>query len=791
MVKDPAGKPLEFVTLLLVKAGDSTLVKGAVSDDQGQYTVESVPSGAYRVAASMMGRQKVYSEPFTIGTEHRNHQVLPLVVQEEARQLDKVTVKAQKPFIEQHLDKTVLNVENSIVASGGTALEILEKAPGVVVNLQSEQISLKGRENVLVMLDGKPTYLSTAEVLELLRNTPSNTVETIELITNPSARYDAAGTAGIINIRLKRNKSGQPLNGNLTVGAGYGRFAKYNAALTLNARPGKWSFFGNYAVDQRNYWSMAKIDRRLPTTTPPTLIRQENYRPIQNTSHTYRLGADYAFSKRTTVGLLLNGTKVNGTSQGGTTSTIYPENGLTSSQRTQNDNRRDISRLAANVNFRHQFDSTRRGGKGRALTVDVDYSDARFHPDELFETRYLNARQTETGPRSFQRLNLVSDALIRAAKADYVHPFDARTTLEAGWKSSYVTLNNDLRVETKLAEAGQTVPWQLDTGRTNQFEYRESIHAGYVSGRRIWTGWTLQVGLRLEQTQTDAHSLTASRTVSRSYLNLFPSVALTRNVGENHAFQYSFSRRIDRPNYQYLNPFIRVFDPYTYQQGNPYLKPQFTDAFQIGYSYREETTISLSYNRTRNVVADINEQNDQTGVTRITFTNLARQTNISLNLSAPLRFSRGWSSRNSASLFRDAYRADVGGTPLNYRQVSANLNSNHTFTMGHGLTAELTASYSSPYVYSQNRMKSFGQVSIGVQKTLWQKKAVLRFNWNDLLQTQRFYGTVQFQNMDFRFATYTETRVARLTFTYNFGNQKLKGAGNRRTVSDEEQRRMN
>ncbi|RAJ95874.1 outer membrane receptor protein involved in Fe transport [Larkinella arboricola] len=791
LVKDSAGKPLELVTLLLVKAGDSTLVKGAVSDAQGQYTVESVPSGEYRVAASMMGHQKVYSEPFTIDSQHNKYQLAPLVVQEETRQLDKVTVKAQKPFIEQHLDKTVLNVENSIVASGGTALEILEKAPGVVVNLQSGQISLKGRDNVLVMLDGKPTYLSTAEVLELLRNTPSNTVETIELITNPSARYDAAGTAGIINIRLKRNKSGRPLNGNLTVGTGYGRFAKYNAALTLNARPGKWSFFGNYAIDQRHYWSMAKIDRRLQTTTPPTLIQQENYRPIQNTSHTYRFGADYAFSKRTTLGLLVNGTKVNGASQGGATSTLYQSDVLTSAQRTQNDNQRDISRLAANVNFRHQFDTTRRGGKGRELLVDVDYSDASFHPDELFETRYFNARQVETGPRSSQHLDMVSDASIRAGKVDYIHPFDRQTTLEAGWKSSYVTLNNDLRVETKSAEVGQTVPWQLDTGRTNQFEYREIIHAGYLSGRRTWTGWTLQVGLRLEYTQTDAHSVTANSTVSRSYLNLFPNVTLTRKVGENHQFQYAFSRRIDRPNYQYLNPFIRVFDPYTYQQGNPYLKPQYTDAFQIGYSYKEETTVSLGYNRTRDVVVDINEQNDQTGVTRITFTNLARQSNISLTLSTPLRFSRWWSSRHSASIFRDAYRAELGGTPLHYRQLSANLNSSHTFVFGHGLTAELTASYNSPYVYSQNRMKAFGQVSIGVQKSLWQKKAVLRFNWNDLLQTQRFYGKVRFQNMDFRFGTYTETRVARLTFTYNFGNQKLKGGGNRRTVSEDEQRRMN
>ncbi|GAB3249328.1 outer membrane beta-barrel family protein [Larkinella harenae] len=795
-VQEPTGQPLELVNVLLVKAADSAqgpeqVVKGAVSNAQGQYVFEAVRPGTYRVAASLMGYQKIYSKPFTVDESRLQHVLPPLVIQQAVRTLDNVTVKAQKPFIEQQIDKTVLNVENSIVASGGTALEVLEKAPGVVVDLQSERISLKGRENVLVMIDGKPTYLSTAEVLDLLRNTPSNTVETVELMTNPSARYDAAGTAGIINIRLKRNKSRQPLNGQLSVGAGYGRYAKYNTALTLNARPGKWSFFGNYAFDQRNYWAFATIDRRLNTGGQATLIHQENYRPIQNTSHTFRLGADYAFSKRTALGWQLNGLKVNGKSQGGTNGEIYQSEKLTALQQTENDHRRTISRLSTNVNFRHQFDSTRRGGKGRELLVDVDYSDASFHPVERFETRYLTPQQTETGPRSFQRLNTVSKAVIRAAKADYVHPLDGRTTLDVGWKSSFVTLNNDLRAEIKQSEQGQSIPWQLDSSRTNQFEYRETIHAGYLTGRRTWTNWTLQVGLRLEQTQTDAQSLTTRNTVSRSYLNWFPSLTLTRKLGNNHQLQYAFSRRIDRPNYQYLNPFIRVFDPYAYQQGNPYLNPQYTTVFEVGYSYKDETTVSLSYNRTQDVIVDINEQNDQTGVTRITFINLSKQHNLSLNLSAPLRLTRWWSSRNSASIFYNAYHAEIGGTPLNYSQLSANLSSSHSLVLPHGFTAELIAAYSSPYVYSQNRMRAFGQLNVGIQKSLWQKKAVLRLNWNDLFQTQRFYGTVQFQNMDFRFATYTETRVARLTFTYNFGNREMKALRNRRTVSEEEQNRMN
>lgn len=785
------GKPMEFVNVFLLKAADSSLVKGAVTDQLGRYEFASVGVGTYRVSANGLGFQRVYSESFELNAGQQTYQVPLFALQELAQQLAHVTIKAQKPFIEQQIDKTILNVENSLVASGGTVLEILEKAPGVVVDLQAERISLKGRENVLVMIDGKPSYLSVGQVMELLRNTPSNTVETIELISNPSSRYDAAGTAGIINIRLKRNRSDQALSGNVTLGGGQGRFPKYNASALLNARRGKWTLFGNYAFDKRDYWSVANIDRRLSPNGLPTLIRQTSYRPIQNTGHTYRLGADFAPDKRNMFSVLVNGMSMGQKSQGGTESDTYQSDVLTLSERTQNANRRTVSRLAVNGNYRHVFDSTRRGGKEHELLVDIDYSNASFRPSEQFVTQYLNARQEEIGPRTYQRLNTTSNALIQAAKLDYSYPFDKRTMLEMGLKGSYVTLGNDLLVETQSAEAGQTTPWLVDTSRSNQFTYRERIIAGYFTARRTWGDWTLQVGLRTEQTQNEAESVTANSVVERSYINLFPSVTLTRNLGENHQFQYSFGRRIDRPDYQYLNPFIRIFSPYAYQQGNPYLKPQYTDAFQVSYSYKQETTISAGFNRITDVIVDVNEQNDLTGATRITFANLAEQMSINVTGSIPYRFASWWSSRNTGSILYNAYQAELAGSPLNYTWFTTNLSTTHSFLLGRGLTGELVATYNSPYVYSQNMMQAFGQVSIGLQQTLWQKKAVLRFNWSDLLQTQRFRGAVDFQQMNFRFATYSETRIARLTFTYNLGNKNVKGATNRKTVSEEEQRRMN
>lgn len=246
IVKDVAGKPLEFVSLMLLKATDSTLVKGVVSNATGAYEFENVTEGNYRVAATQLGYQKIHSESFTVDASHTRITVPTLTMQEQRKVLSEVTVTAKKPFIEQQIDRTIVNVENSIVSSGSTALEVLEKAPGVTIDRQNEQIQLKGKQGVIVMIDGKQTYLSGQEVTNLLKNTPSDNIEKIEIITNPSSKYDAAGNSGIINIRMKKNKN-FGTNGSIIVGVGYGRYEKSNPSLRLNHREGKINIFGNYS----------------------------------------------------------------------------------------------------------------------------------------------------------------------------------------------------------------------------------------------------------------------------------------------------------------------------------------------------------------------------------------------------------------------------------------------------------------------------------------------------------------------------------------------------------------
>ncbi|GAA4465950.1 outer membrane beta-barrel family protein [Nibrella saemangeumensis] len=782
-VRDAAGRPLEFVTMLLLRANDSTLVKGAISDASGQYTIDNVAAGSYRVATSLVGYQKVFSAVIAVDADHPKVIVPALGTKEDTRTLGEVKVTAKKPFIEQLADKTVVNVENSIVSSGGNALEVLEKAPGVQVDSQNDRISLKGRDGVLIMIDGKQTFLSAAEVTNLLRNTPSNSIQSIEIITNPSAKYDAAGNSGIINIKMKRGTNQDGTNGSASLGGGYGRLPKANGGLTLNHRQGNWALFGNYNYDYREAFGTIDAYRYFKEGNS---VRNKGYRPSEFSGHTFKTGADYFLGKKNTFGFMLNGMVNSNRAQINNDNYLYDsQNSLQSLLTMINTSKRTMQRLAGNVNYKHTFDSSPNGGSGKELTMDLDYSRFSINPRDNMVTRTFNAVNEETAPALFQRNTTQSEVIIRAAKLDYVHPLGKSAKLEAGWKSSYVTTDNDVRFEQQTAG-----DWQIDPNRTNQFVYNETIHAAYLNGSKDWGKWSVQGGLRMEHTNSVGNSVTMNKVVDRSYTNLFPSVFVTQNISKDHQLRYSYSRRIDRPSYQDLNPFIYILDPYTFTQGNPFLRPQYTNALQAAYTYKGATNISLGYNRTLDVITHLPEQNDETKVTRQSVINLNTLHNYSLSVGFPVTITKWWNMRQSIDLYYNKYNAEYLNQKLDYSQLAANLTMNHNFVLPNGFTAELSGFYSSPGLYGILKPKSIYAVNMGVQKSFWDKKANLRVNVNDIFFTQKFRGVIDYGNLNLRFLSTGETRVVRATFTYNFGNRNIKSARQRRTSVEDEQGRV-
>ncbi|MCY7350569.1 MAG: TonB-dependent receptor [Cytophagaceae bacterium] len=788
-ITDANRNAVEFATIMLLKSTDSTLIKGTVADAGGLFKLENVVEGSYLVAASQVGFQKTYSQVFKLNAG----QTLALPefhLPELSNQLNEVNVVAQKPFIEQQIDKTVVNVENSVVAAGNSALEVLERSPGVTVD-RDGNISLKGKADVRVMIDGKPTYLSNQDLANLLRNMQASQLATIEIMTNPPAKYDAAGNAGIINIRLKKAQN-MGLNGSVTLGYGYGMYGKQNGSLNLNYRQNKWNLFGTYSANRRLSWREQNITRVFREGDQVSAYfdqTAENFQRSHNQS--IKAGADYFVSKNTTIGVLLNGSAGRWGQTTSNVTDIYKGMTLPDKQTLTNSvTSQPWNNLASNVNFKHTFDTLGSSGQPRELTADLDYAFYNNNNDQTFDIRNLDALGN---PLTALRTDMGFQAGkvdIYSAKLDYVHPFSKTAKFEAGLKTSFVTTDNDMKFFIRL-QSDAPSPDSLDRSRTNQFVYRENINAAYINYSRQFKKTGVQLGLRLEHTTARGHQITTDSVFTRNYLNLFPSMFVRHELNKKNSLGFSYSYRIDRPDYGSLNPFQYFLDPYTYGQGNPYLKPQFTHAFEGTHTFGGFLTTTLNFSRTNDIMTDVLRQNDLQRVTFQTRDNIGYRQNMGLAVSASFPVTKWWTATPYLNLSRNRYVGQLLGADLDQSFVSVQGNLQNQFTFSKNWSAELGGFYTNGFLEGILVGKPMGQISAGVQRQLWNKKASIRLNVRDIFWTQYFRGSVRYQNLDVFIKSRWENRVANLTFSYRFGNTKVQAARRRSTGLESEAGRVN
>ena len=788
-----AGKPLEFSTLMLLKAKDSTLVKGSISNVDGKYAFDNVGAGSYLVAAQQIGYRKTYSAPFAVDEAHPAIEVPALSMTDETKSLTEVKVVAQKPFIEQQVDRTVMNVENSIVSSGNTALEVLEKAPGVTIDRQNDQIKLKGKAGVIVYIDGKQTYLSQQEVSNFLKNTPSDNIATIEIITNPGSKYDAAGNSGIINIKMKKNKN-FGTNGTFIIGTGYGwvksltgardDLPKFNSSLNLNHRDGKVNLFGNYSYVNRQSAQTNQINRTIPYNGRTTYFDQYSFRPNTFVGHSYKAGLDYFINQKSTIGVLFNGFTNDWRSAGQNNTLISDENRqLTSRPSTKTDAREFMTNVTGNVNYKYDFD-----GKGREWTIDADYVRYNGQNSNNLSTIYYKPDNSLNRPNQDVRNNMPSTINILAFKTDYVHPMKNGGKFETGLKSSFVNADNNTIYDTLQQETRQ---WLFDASRSNQFKYDENINAAYLNYAGKWGKLKYQTGLRAEHTHSVGTSITLNQRVDRNYLNLFPTVFLSRQLDTNNVLNLSYSRRIDRPDYQNLNPFVFYLDPYTYQKGNPFLRPQYTNSVELTHVYKNALTTTLGFSRTTDFInGETPRQIASQNITYVTPENLGHLDNLSLNLSFPLPVTKWWRMQNNLSGYYQNYQTVYSDTPYQVKLVAFNLYTSNNFTFSKTFSGEVSGWYNSASQYGFYRAQPMGGFSLGVQKKIMDGKGNLKLNVNDPFWLNQFRGRAVVQDINFYVGSRWESRQFRLTFTYRFGNQNVKSARDRNSATSAEQNRV-
>jgi hypothetical protein len=783
-ILDEKSEILPFVNVLLYTAADSSLAKAVTSDIEGNFVLEPSKDNAYYLKISMVGYQDLITPKFVINAQNPSFAFQPLKLQVAENALAELQVVAKKPFIEQQIDKTVVNVENSIVASGSTLLEILEKSPGVVVDRQNNALKLKNKTGVTVMIDGRRNYLSNEALIQFLNNLNSEQVVSIEIITNPSSKYDAQGNSGIINIKLKKNQN-FGTNGTLTLSAGNtflpnapNDITRLSTNLSLNHRTEKWNIYGNINPGRNKWYN----DNNLVRSTNYESLRSEFDQVSQRLgSGGYlngKVGADYFLSKKTTLGAMVDVNKWDGKGNStGLTNIVEIQNGTRTASSlipTSNSTNSEFN-ITTNFNLKHNFDEN-----GKEMTVDLDYSGFNNSGNQNFDNRFYDANQVQTS--SLIQRNPISTIIdIFAIKTDFSIPTKSKAKIDFGAKSSFVKTDNDFTFE-QLTDN----QWVNDPGKTNHFIYKEFVNAAYINYGKQFKKVGIQTGLRAEYTKSEGNSLTLNKVVPREYLSLFPTLFINQKIGEKHATRYSYSRRIGRPNYQQLNPFIFFLDPFTFQKGNEFLTPEFTDNLEFTYTYKDAVSLSLGYAHTRDNMFDIIEQEDITRKTFQTTTNLQKVENYSANLSFPIPVRKWWMMNNNMSVYYTRYRDNnVSGGVLDLGQVAYNFYTGNTFTFKKDWSAELSMWYNSPNIFGIiKQTKPQYAVNAGIQKKL-NKSSKLKLSANDIFLTSFFNGKIDYQNIDLKVSNRWASRRVSLTYTYNFGNQNVKSARRRSTATDD------
>ncbi|MDE1192415.1 MAG: TonB-dependent receptor [Arachidicoccus sp.] len=783
-VKYETNQPAPFATVLLLMAKDSATYKSAISDEHGNYRFTNIISGKYKVQAIAVGKKSASTAPFILDENHANNTLPDLILKEQEKQLQGVTVSAQKLLIEQHIDKMTVNVEGSIIATGNNVLEVLQKIPGITVD-QDGNISLKGKSGVTMMIDGKLTYLSADQLANLLRSMNSSQLSKIEIMTNPSAKYDAAGTAGIINIKLKKN-SGEGMNGSANIGYSEGVHAQFNGGVNMNYKKGKTNFFGNFnsyeGKSGRSFNLTRKFYNEDNLIEPSLIMHQYNPQINRNAYQSFKAGIDYNITNKHTIGVMVDGSfSTNKHTVTGPIHFLDKNYLLDSTAISHTQDKNPWHSLTYDLNYKWEIDSS-----GQEITANFDYSDFGSLMKQNLNTQFFFPDETDYQQPQLRRGRLPSDIHIKSGKIDYTLPLKGNTKLEAGWKSSFVTADNNVQYENFTDNN-----WKNDTGSTNHFIYKENINALYFNfSKEFKKGWSLQAGLRGEQTVSKANQITIDSLVKRNYFQLFPSIFLRKKLNDNNSIGASYSRRIDRPDYQDLNPFTYYIDQYTYSLGNSFLQPQFTNSFELNYTYKN-IIATLNYSHTSDAITRIIRQNNETHIAYETSDNLAKLNNLSLSFSVPVQITKWWNSNNYLNIFRNSYNGIINNGIFNSSRFEYNFNSTNTFTLPCDMKAELSGWYNSKAQNSVWLTDPQYSISFGLQKNLWNKKANLKLNVNDIFNTQRFKAAEKFMDIDMHINNKWESRRIALTFTYNFGNINLKTRDHSNSGIQDEQNRIN
>ena len=569
--------------------------------------------------------------------------------------------------------------------------------------------------------------------------------------------------------------------GVLNATAGYGNNFRGNAGINLNHRTNTVNLFGNYNHGQLGRDNYISIDR-ISKGSPDTYFMQigENYRKMKNNN--FKAGLDIFIDKKNTIGILVNGYANKGYEYTNN-NTLIGQNfsQVDSSVVAKNLQTNKYKNMSYNLNYKSILDTA-----GSEISADLDYSKYNGSDGTAYANDYLYANGTPIRPTNHIRNTTPAEIEIKAFKVDYNVSLTKSIKLETGVKSSWVKTDNDLRAEEYKANL-----WQNDVRRSNQFVYDENVNAAYANLNKQFKNTSVQLGLRVEQTNSKGNLITTNTVVERSYWDFFPTLYVQQTLDKNNQLGFSYGRRIDRPSYDALNPFVYYLDQYTYNKGNPFLNPQYTHNFEVSYTLMQKYLLSVNYSRVNDVITDVLLPDPSQKALYQTNANIAKNISYGANLNIPVKVAKWWEMNNNLNVFYLSFEApDLAGQALKTGKTSLQFKSQHTFTIVKGLTAELNGNYESPIEYGTLSIGSRYGVDAGLSKSLFKKKASLKLALSDVFNTQDTELTSAYPGLKYDLYQKNESQIGRISFSYRFGNNEIKPARRRSTGTESEQGRM-
>ena len=759
-ILNEAQQPLAGVNVQLHKS-DSSYVKAQVSDKVGLVEFLNISGGQYIADVSHIGYQAVHINIYL--TQHKEIATQTITLKPNAGELSGVVVTTQKPFVEFKPDKTVINVDAGIGNAGTTIMDVLEKSPGITVG-RDGTISMKGKPQVMVLIDGKQTQLNGADLQAYLSGINASQVDVIELIDNPGAKYDAAGNAGIINIKTKKNKQ-KGFNGSLSLSYGQGFFAKNNNSLSANYRTGKFNFFANYGVRLGNERMAMDVLRKYfdKNGNDSLLLQQPNVTKTKISSHNIKAGIDFFATERTTIGIAFTGNYTNrDISSFSTIDWMSPSYVIDSTINTRGTRDVQFQRSGINTNVKHTIN------KNSEISTDIDIIKFNLIGEQHFQTQLDAPGSVIQATKG----NVPSTLNIVTAKVDYSKRFN-HLLWEVGLKTASTKTDN-------LAQYyyydGNS--WQDDLSRSNHFLYDENIHSFYSSVDKQLGKWHWQTGLRYELTSYKANQLgntvVKDSSFQKNYGSLFPSAFISYDADSSNNFTLRFGRRIDRPQFQNLNPFLITINKYTFEGGNPFIRPQYTWNVEMMHTYKQIFSTGISYSFLKDYfsqifIIDSNQSNVNKNIIIYTRGNVGTFHNLGLTASLQLSLTKWWSLTAVAVFNRKVIEGFVWA-PFKATINQLNISLNNQFKFNKGWAAELSGYYlSKSQIDLQEVLTPQGEMGFGVSKQILKNKGSLRFNIRDMFYTQNYSGYSRFENADEPFKIKWDSRVARITFSWRFG----------------------